>query len=57
MIAETYKDMGNNYMPTKDDVKSYMKMVDKDGDGKVTLEEFEHIIIVSMENSGLKVFE
>lgn len=32
--------MNQNYTVSKDDVKSYMRMVDKDGDGKITLEEF-----------------
>lgn len=29
-----------NYKPTNDDVKSYMKMVDTNSDGKVSIEEF-----------------
>ena len=29
--------MGQNYKPTRDDVKSYMKMVDSDGDGRISL--------------------
>lgn len=33
--------MGQTYVPTKEDVKSYMKMVDTNGDGKVSLPEFE----------------
>lgn len=40
MLAETYKDMGGTYVPTKEDAKSYMRMVDKDNDGRVTLDEF-----------------
>lgn len=32
--------MGQNYKPTRDDVKSYMKMVDADGDGRISLAEF-----------------
>lgn len=40
MLTETYKDMGGNYSPTKEDVRSYMRMVDKDGDGKITIDEF-----------------
>ena len=35
MLQETYKDLGQSYTPTQDDVKSYMRMVDKDGDGKL----------------------
>ncbi len=28
----------SNYNPSKEDIKSYMKMVDSDNDGKVTLD-------------------
>jgi hypothetical protein len=37
MMQETYKDINPNYRVTGDDVKSYMRMVDKDCDGRVTL--------------------
>lgn len=30
--------MGQVYKPTREDVKSYMKMVDKDNNGQITLE-------------------
>jgi hypothetical protein len=29
--------MGQVYKPTKEDVKSYMRMVDKDSNGKISL--------------------
>lgn len=29
--------MGQNYKPSKDDVKSYMKMVDTNKDGRISL--------------------
>ena len=41
IIQETYREMGQNYQPSKEDVRSYMKMVDTNGDGKVSLSEFE----------------
>ena len=44
--------MGQNYTPSKEDVRSYMKMVDTDGDGKVSLNEFEEIILKSLKNAG-----
>jgi len=37
IMTETYREMGQTYNPTKEDVKSYMKMVDSNGDGKVSL--------------------
>lgn len=48
--------MGQNYQPTKDDIKSYMKMVDTDGDGKITLGEFEEIILRSLKNAGFEIY-
>lgn len=38
MLEETYREVGQSYKPTKDDVKSYMRMVDKNSDGKVSLD-------------------
>jgi Ca2+-binding EF-hand superfamily protein len=52
IMEETYKEMGQNYKPTKDDVRSYMKMVDTNNDGKVSLNEFEEIILRSLKNAG-----
>ena len=40
VVEETYKEMGQQYQPSKEDVRSYMKMVDTDGDGHITLDEF-----------------
>ena len=38
MLEETYRELGQSYKPTKDDVKSYMGMVDKSSDGKGSLD-------------------
>ena len=56
IIQETYREMGQNYQPSKEDVKSYMKMVDADGDGKITLNEFEEIILRSLKNAGFDIY-
>ena len=34
-----------------------MKMVDSDGDGKISLSEFEEIILRSLKNAGFEVYE
>lgn len=34
-----------------------MKMVDSDGDGKITLAEFEDIILRSLKNAGFEIYE
>jgi Ca2+-binding EF-hand superfamily protein len=56
IIQETYREMGQNYQPSREDVRSYMKMVDTDGDGKITLTEFEEIILRSLKNAGFEVY-
>ena len=58
MLTETYKEMGQmNYKPSQEDVKSYMRMVDKNSDGKVTLEEFEEIVLMSLHKAGFDIYE
>ena len=56
-IQETYKEMGQQYTPTAEDIKSYMKMVDTNRDGRVSLEEFEEIILRSLKNAGFEIYE
>ena len=56
IIEETYKELGQNYKPSRDDVKSYMKMVDSDGDGRISLAEFEEIILRSLKNAGFEIY-
>ena len=58
LLIETYKQMGvNNYQPTRDDVKSWMDMVDRDHDGKVTLPDYEAFVIRSLKNAGFQIDE
>jgi Ca2+-binding EF-hand superfamily protein len=49
--------MGQAYKPTKEDVKSYMKMVDKDGNGQISLEEFEDIVLESLRKAGFQIYQ
>jgi Ca2+-binding EF-hand superfamily protein len=49
--------MGMTFNPSTEDVKSWMKMTDLDGDGKVTLEDYENLIIRSLEKVGIKIFD
>lgn len=41
LLRETYKHMGMEYEPTKEDVTIWIQMTDSDDDGKVTLEDYE----------------
>ena len=57
MLEETYKETGQVYKPTKEDVKSYMRMVDTNSDGKVSLDEFEQIVLLSLQKAGIEIYE
>jgi Ca2+-binding EF-hand superfamily protein len=47
--------MGVQYHPTSEDVRSWMKMTDTNGDGKVSLEEYEDLVIRSLQHAGIKL--
>ena len=56
LMNETYKAMGiNNFSPSRDDVKSWLAMGDTNQDGRVSLEEYEVVIIRSLKNQGIKL--
>ena len=58
ILSDTYKEMGHsNFIASKEDVRSYMKMVDSDGDGKITLDEFETLVLKSLEKAGIQIYE
>lgn len=45
MMQEAYKCMNRNFTPSRLDIESYAKVLDKNGDGKVTLEDLEAVCI------------
>lgn len=49
--------MGMNFNPTQEDIDSWMQMTDLDGDGKVNLEDYERLIISSLEKCGIRIYE
>ena len=56
LMIETYKSMGiNNYAPSKEDIRSWLAMGDTNKDGKVSLQEYEELIIRSLRNAGIKL--
>ena len=48
LLRETYRNMGVSYEPTGEDVRVWMKMTDSDGDGKVTLQDYEQLVLRSL---------
>jgi Ca2+-binding EF-hand superfamily protein len=54
LIAESYKAMGiNSYVPSREDVNQWMNMTDKNRDGRVSLAEYEELVIRSLKNAGI----
>ena len=49
--------MGLTYEATREDIESWKAMTDLDGDGKVNLEDYERLIIASLEKCGIKIYE
>eukprot|EP00330_Aristerostoma_sp_ATCC50986_P002714 CAMPEP_0114589634 /NCGR_PEP_ID=MMETSP0125-20121206/12041_1 /TAXON_ID=485358 ORGANISM="Aristerostoma sp., Strain ATCC 50986" /NCGR_SAMPLE_ID=MMETSP0125 /ASSEMBLY_ACC=CAM_ASM_000245 /LENGTH=86 /DNA_ID=CAMNT_0001786635 /DNA_START=89 /DNA_END=352 /DNA_ORIENTATION=- len=45
MMQDAYKCMNRNFSPSKLDVESYAKILDRNGDGKVTLADIEALCI------------
>jgi len=56
LMEETYKILGVIKNVTNDEVQSYLDMVDTDKDGKISPQEYEAIIIRSLERIGI-IFE
>ena len=56
MLINAYKQIGKyGYEPTKEDVKVWMIMADENQDGKVSLDEYENLVIKSLKNAGFKM--
>lgn len=52
VIKETYKIMNLPFEPSPEDIQSYRNMLDNYGTGRVARNEFEELIIKSLENSS-----
>jgi len=55
LLTDTYKIMGITRTFTQDDVQSFMKMMDKDFNEKITYQEYEESIINSLMKKGITV--
>jgi len=53
LLEETYRVLGVQRNITYEDVASYLNMVDSNKDGKVSLPEYETIVIRSLEKNGI----
>lgn len=45
MISDVYRAIGKQYTPTSEDIQQYANVLDTDKDGKITLRDFESLLI------------
>ena len=45
MMSDAYKTINKAFTPSKADIDSYVRVVDRNGDGKITLPDLEQIVI------------
>ena len=55
LLTDTYRGMGVNYVLTQHDVDSYIRFADVNRDGKISKQEFEEVVIKSLQARGIKV--
>lgn len=59
LLTETYKEtMGiPGFVPTQEDITSFMDLVDTDQDGIISMEDYEQYILQSLIDAGIKIEE
>lgn len=55
LLTQSYKAMQINYTPKKEDVAKWLAASDKNKDGVVTLDEYEGLVLKTLEKSGIKL--
>jgi Ca2+-binding EF-hand superfamily protein len=45
MIVDAYKSFNRTFSPSRTDIDSYVKVLDKNGDGRVTIKDLEELCI------------
>ena len=48
MMTDTYKSINKSFVPSQYDIDTYIKVLDKDNDGKVTLSDIEGMVMKLM---------
>ena len=48
MMIDTYSSINKHFVPSQYDIETYIKILDKDGDGKVTLPDVEAMVVRMM---------
>lgn len=45
MMSDVYKSIGKQFNPSAEDIQQYIKVVDGDKDGRVTLRDLENLLV------------
>jgi Ca2+-binding EF-hand superfamily protein len=48
MMIDTYSSINKHFVPSQYDIETYIKVLDKDGDGRVTLPDVEAMVVRMM---------
>lgn len=54
VLADTYRAIGVEKTFTQEEVDSYIRMIDTNKDGKISLDEYEAIVIQTLQKAGIK---
>jgi Ca2+-binding EF-hand superfamily protein len=45
MIVDAYKSFNRVFSPSRADIESYLKVLDRNGDGRVTIQDLEELCV------------
>jgi hypothetical protein len=55
LLIDTYAAMNVDYMPTQEDVYNYIKSMDVDEDGKISVTEYELFLLQALQTRGIRI--
>ena len=57
LLSDTYAVLGReDYYPSQEDTKAWMRLCDVNNDGKVEFQDYEYFVVKSLERSGLDLY-
>lgn len=54
LLEDTYKNIGITRTFSQEDIDAYFRMTDSNGDGLISLPEYEQVVLRSLANAGIK---